>query len=120
MPNKIRSDPKTTRNQDAQAGGDLCRPPSAPDAAMDNAVNAARLSTQPPRKARLLGRGRGACKTSTAGMIDSGESEMTSANPMTAVSTVPKLSPTGSNHRIDDELWVAARACSWDEPHYRL
>jgi hypothetical protein len=58
-------------------------------------------SSQPPRKARLVGRGRGASKTSTAGMIDSGESAVTSARGMSPVSTEPKLSATGSNLLID-------------------
>ena len=41
------------------------------------AVIAARPNSQPARKARPVGRGRGVCSTSTAGMIDSGESATT-------------------------------------------
>ncbi len=51
------------------------------------AVSAARPTSQPARKARPVGRGRGVCSTSTAGMIDSGESATTSASGMSSVST---------------------------------
>jgi len=42
-----------------------------------------------------VGRGRGVCSTSTAGMIDSGEIEMTNASGMSVVSTELKLLVTG-------------------------
>jgi hypothetical protein len=94
MPNAISASPSTTRAQDAQAGGLLCRPLSASENAMNRAVSATRPSSQPPRKARPVGRGRGVCNTSTAGMTDSGEIDTTSASGMSVVSTEPKLSVT--------------------------
>src|SRR5262249_7301265 len=40
MPNAISADPKTTRSQDAQVGGDdLCIPPNTPEPARNSAVN---------------------------------------------------------------------------------
>src|SRR6516162_5979917 len=98
MPNTLRTVPRITRSQDAHVGGDLCRPPSRPEAATESAVSAARPSTQPARKARPLGLGRGACNTSTAGITVSGESAMTSPSGMSAPSTEPQLSAMGSNH----------------------
>src|SRR4051812_34318986 len=62
-PNAMSNDPSTTRIQDAHVGGVLCRPPSRPEAATKIAVSAHSPNTQPPRKAKAVGRGRGACKT---------------------------------------------------------
>src|ERR1700758_699105 len=99
MPKAISANPRTTRSQDAQVGGVWCRPPSRSEAPTNTAVSAIRPSTQPPRKARPAGRGRGACKTSTAGMTVIGESAMTSPSGMSLASPEAKLSATGSNHR---------------------
>ena len=99
MPYRISADPRTTRSQDAQRGGDLSRPPRMPEAATESAVSAASPSSQPPRKARPLGRGRGACKTSTAGMTVSGDSAMTSPSGTSPVSTEPQVPAMGSNLR---------------------
>ena len=94
MPNAISASPRTTRSQDAQVGGELCRPPSASEDATKTAVSATRPSNQPPRKARPVGRGRGVCNTSTAGMTDSGEIEMTSASGISVASTETQLPVT--------------------------
>src|SRR5947209_3176742 len=101
MPNRMSADPRTTRSQDAQVGGALCIPPSAPEAATKIAVSAASPNTQPPRNARLVGRGRGVCSTRTAGMIDSGEIATTSASGVSTLMTDPQLVATGSNLRTD-------------------
>src|SRR5271166_4821549 len=95
MPNTMRAAPRTTRSQDDHLGGDLSSPPSQPEAATANAVSAARPSTQPARKARPLGLGRGACNTSTAGMTVIGESEMTSPSGMSPAATDPQLPSMG-------------------------
>lgn len=50
-------------------------------------VTTAKPNSQPPRKARLLGRGCGECTTSTAGITDNGESAMTNASGTSPVST---------------------------------
>src|SRR4029077_17307558 len=71
---------------DAQPGG-LLRPPNRFDTSRKIAVSAARPTSQPARKARPVGRGRGVCSTSTAGMMDSGESATTNASGMSSVST---------------------------------
>ena len=55
------------------------------------AVNAASPTSQPARKAKPVGLGRGVCNTSTAGMIDNGDSATTSASGMSSVSTDPQL-----------------------------
>lgn len=86
-PNTISADPRTTRSQDAQAGDVVLKPPSAPEAATKTAVTTAKPNSQPPRKARLLGRGCGECTTSTAGITDNGESAMTNASGTSPVST---------------------------------
>src|ERR1700757_3831621 len=99
MPKAISANPRTTRSHDAQVGGVWCRPPSRSEAPTNAAVRATRPSTQPPRKARPAGRGRGACRTSTAGMTVIGESAMTSPSGTSLVSTEPQFSATGSNHR---------------------
>ncbi len=54
---------------------------------MNKVVSATRPITQPARNANPLGRGRGECRTSTAGMIDSGDSAITSAKGMSSVSS---------------------------------
>ena len=95
MPNAISARPRTTRNHDAQVGGDLRSPSSAPDDEAKIAVSAHNPNTQLPRNASPVGRGRGVCSTSTAGMIDSGEIEMTNASGMSVVSAEPKLVVTG-------------------------
>ena len=89
--------PSTTRTQDAHAGGALCRPLRSPEAETKIAVSAQSPSNQPPRNAKPVGLGRGACKTSTAGMIVNGETAMTRASGMSAVSTEPQFPVTGSN-----------------------
>src|SRR5271167_5189624 len=106
MPNTISADPRTTRSQDSQAGGDLCIPPNAPDPSTNSAVSVASPNSQPARNARLLGRGRGACNTSTAGMIVNGEIAVTSANGVSAPRTEPKLAVTGSIFAQDGKLVV--------------
>src|ERR1700722_11789088 len=102
MPNTMSAVPSTTRSQDAQVGGDdLWDCPSTPDPAPKRAVNAASPNSQPPRNARPVGRGRGACNTSTAGMMVSGETATTSPSGMSPVSNDPALPATGSNPLID-------------------
>ena len=54
-------------------GGELRSAPSASEDETKTAVSVASPNSQPPRNARPVGRGRGVCNTSTAGMIDSGE-----------------------------------------------
>ena len=98
------ANPRTTRSQDAQVGGELRRPPSASEDATKTAVSAARPSSQPPRKARLVGRGRGVCNTSTAGMTDNGETAMTSASGISVVSTEPQLPVTGCIFALPGEV----------------
>ena len=71
-------------------GGLVPIPPARPETSTKMAVNAVRPTSQPIRKARPVGRGRGVCSTSTAGMIDSGDSATTSANGMSSVSTDPQ------------------------------
>jgi hypothetical protein len=78
-PNTMSAAPTPIRNQDAHAGGDCLRPPSMSEMPMKIAVSPANPNSQPARYARLLSRGCGACKTSTPGMIDSGETAITSA-----------------------------------------
>lgn len=101
MPNKMSNDPTTIRAQDAQAGGDLRRPPNSSDPATNIAVTAISPSTQPPRNASPVGRGRGACSTNTAGMMVIGETAITSARGTRLASTEPEFPVTGSNFRID-------------------
>lgn len=81
-----------------------------PEAATESAVSAARPSTHPTRNARLLGRGRGACNTSTAGITVIGESAMTSPSGMSPVSTEPQLPTTDSNLRIGTDVMPTERA----------
>src|SRR5271166_4508582 len=88
--------PRTMRSQDAQAGGDLRRSPSASEDKTKIAVSAASPTSQPARKVSPVGVGRGVCNTSTAGMIDSGEIATTSASGISVVSTEPELPVTGS------------------------
>lgn len=95
MPNTISAAPTMMRSQDAHVGGDLCRPPSSPDTATKIAVTAARVASHPARNARLLARARGVCNTRTAGMIDSGDSAITSARETSPVSSEPQLGVTG-------------------------
>src|SRR5579875_803127 len=94
------------RSHDAHAGGDLCRPPSRPGTETNSAVSAARATSQPPRNARPLGRGRGVCKTSTAGMIDSGEKAITRASEKRPVSSDVQLPDTDSTvtRRLEAKL----------------
>src|SRR5271166_1593110 len=89
------ANPRTTRSQDAQAGGDSRSAPSAPEDTTKTAVSAASPNSQPPRKARPVGLGRAACNTSTAGMIDNGEIATTSASGISVASTEPQLPVTG-------------------------
>ena len=91
MPNTISAAPTTMRSQDAQPGGLPPRPPTRPDTSRKMLVNAARPTSQPARNASPVGRGRGVCNTSTAGMIDNGESATTSASGMSSISTDPQL-----------------------------
>src|SRR6516165_5710070 len=56
-PNAISADPRTTRSQDAHVGGAWCRSPSRSEAPTNAAVRATIPNSQPPRKARLAGRG---------------------------------------------------------------
>src|SRR5277367_3986313 len=95
MPNASSASPSTTRVQDAQTGGLLCRPLRASEDATNTPVSATRPSNQPPRKARPVGRGRDVCSTSTAGMTDSGEIDTTSASGISVVSTETQLPVTG-------------------------
>src|ERR1700740_346925 len=115
MPNRMRAAPRITRSQDAHVGGDLCRPPSTPEAATESAVRAPRPSTQPARKARPLGLGLGACNTSTAGITVIGESAMTSPSGISAPSTEPQLSATGSNLPIVTAVVPRKRAAGSSE-----
>jgi hypothetical protein len=55
------------------------------------AVNAASPISQPAMNARPVGRGLGVCNTSTAGMIDSGDSATTNASGISSVSTEPQF-----------------------------
>jgi hypothetical protein len=59
------------------------------------AVSAVRPSSQPPRKTRLVGLGRCVCNTSTAGMIDNGETATTNASGISVVSRELQLPVTG-------------------------
>ena len=86
--------PTTIRSHDAHVGGYLCRPPSSPETAMKIAVNTASATSHPARSARLVGRGRGVCNTSTAGMTENGERAITSAREMSPVSAEPQLAAT--------------------------
>ena len=61
---------------------------------MNAAVRTTRPSNQPPRNARPVGRGRGVCNTSTAGMTDSGEIETTSASGISVASRETQLPVT--------------------------
>lgn len=92
--------PKTRRTQDAHFGGVAWKPLSASEPATNAAVKATNPTSQPPRKARLAGRGRGACSTSTAGMTVIGDSAMTAASATSLLRTEAQLASTGSNHRI--------------------
>ena len=71
--------PTLIRSQDAHAGGESFRPPSISEMPMKIAVSPVNPNSQPARYARLLGRGWGACRTSTPGMIERGETVITSA-----------------------------------------
>ena len=62
-------------------------PPSRPEIPMNNVVSATRPMTQPARNANPVGRGRGECRTRTAGMIDSGDSAITSAKGMSSANS---------------------------------
>src|SRR5437763_13331840 len=84
----------TMRTQDAQAGG-LLRSATRLDSSRKTTANAARPISQPAKKDRPVGRGRGVCNTSTAGMIDSGEKATTKASGMSSVSTVELYVLTG-------------------------
>src|SRR6478672_1298783 len=95
MPYAMSANPRTMRIQDAQAGGDLRRSPSASEEATKTAVSAANPNSQPPRKARPVGLGRGVCNTSTAGMTDNGDTEMISASGISVASSEPQLPVTG-------------------------
>src|SRR5277367_3066158 len=94
MPNAINANPRTTRVHDAQAGGLLCSAPSASEDATKAGVSTTRQTNQLPRKARLVGRGRGVCNTSTAGMTENGEIAMTSARGTNVASTETQLPVT--------------------------
>src|SRR5277367_4481013 len=101
------ANPRTTRSEDAQAGGDLRSAPSASDDTTKTAVSAASPDSQPPRKARPVGLGRGVCNTSTAGMTDSGEIATTSASGISVASTEPQLPVTGCIFALlGDERWT--------------
>src|SRR5271156_5583319 len=110
MPNAISAVPRATRTQEAQVGGALCRSPSRSEAPMKTTVSATSPSSQPPRNARLAGRGRGACMTSTAGMTVIGDSAMISASGMSLVSTEPQFPATGSNPCITPARMHGLRA----------
>ena len=88
-PNTISAIPITMRNQAAHVGA-LSSPPSRLDTSTKIAVNAASPKIQPARKARLVGFGRGVWSTSTAGMIESGETATTSASGMSSVNSEPE------------------------------
>src|SRR3954452_6810150 len=92
MPNTISAAPTTIRSHDAHPGGLSPSPPSRLDTSRKIAVNAVSPISQPAKKARPVGRGRGVCNTNTAGMIDNGDSATTSASGMSSVSTDPDLS----------------------------
>ena len=66
-------------------------PPARLETSTKIAVYAVRPIRQPNRKATPACRGRGVCSTSTAGMMDSGDSATTSANGMSSVRTDPQL-----------------------------
>ena len=95
MPYAMSANPRTMRSQDTQAGGDLRSAPSASEDTTKTAVSATSPNSQPPRKARPVGLGRGVCNTSTAGMIDNGEIATTSASGISVASTEPQLPVTG-------------------------
>src|ERR1700760_173732 len=92
----MRANPRATRSQDAQAGGFLCKSPRRSEDATKAAVSAVRPSSQPPRKTRPVGLGRCVCNTSTAGMIDNGETATTNASGISVVSRELQLPVTGS------------------------
>src|SRR5579875_331055 len=96
-PKTISAAPTTMRSHDAHVGGDLCRPPSRPETARKIAVRAARLTSHPARNARLLACARGACNASTAGMIDNGDSAITSARETSPVNS--ELQPVATRER---------------------
>src|SRR6476646_11831310 len=81
----------TTRSQEAHPGGLSRTPPMRLDTSTKIAVSGARPTRAPARNARPVGLGRGVCNTSTAGMIDSGDSATTSASGMSSVNTEPQL-----------------------------
>src|ERR1700680_1579050 len=87
----MRPAPMPMRSHDAQLGGLSLSPPSRFDTSRKMAVNAASAISQPAMNARPVGRGRGVCNTSTAGMIDSGDSATTNASGINSVSTDPQF-----------------------------
>ena len=95
MPKTISAAPMTMRSHDAQPGGLSPRPPTRLDTSTKMRVNTVRPTSQPARNASPVGRGRGVCNTSTAGMIDSGDSATTSASGMSSASTDPQLPDNG-------------------------
>ena len=98
------------RSHDAQLGG---LSPQAADQAGDldedrRQQRQARTASR-PRKARPVGLGRGVCNTSTAGMIDNGDSATTSASGMSSVSTDPQLPDIGGPFVASSSVKVASR-----------
>ena len=90
IPNTINAAPTTMRSHAAHFGA-LSRPPSRSATSTKTAVSANSPTSQPARKARPVGLGRGVCSTRTAGMMDSGDSATTSASGMSSISTDPQL-----------------------------
>ena len=93
-PNTMSAAPSAMRSHDAHDGGLSRPPPNRSDNPMNTTVSAASPTTQPARKARPAGLGRGVCRTSTAGMTDSGDAAMISASGTTSARTEPQLSAT--------------------------
>ena len=67
------------------------------------------------QEASPVGLGRGVCSTSTAGMIDNGDSATTSASGMSSVSTDPQLPDIGGPFR---RTIIEERIKPESYPHY--
>lgn len=92
-PTTISAVPSTMRSHDAHGGGLSRPPPNSSDNPTNATVSAASPNTQPARKARLVGLGRGVCRTRTAGMTDSGDAVITSASGTNSATTEPSRLP---------------------------
>jgi hypothetical protein len=82
--------PIAMRSHEAQLGG-RPRLPISPVICTKIAASTNSPTSQPTMKARPVGLGRGVCNTSTAGIIDSGESATMSASGINSTNTDPQL-----------------------------